>query len=110
MNDLVRPALYDAYHDILPVIVNENGKTELVDIVGPVCETGDIFAHARLLKLPKAGDLLVFRSSGAYGSSMASTYNSRPLIAEIMVNGREHAIIRKRQSYEELFARDVLPN
>ena len=110
MNDLVRPTLYNAYHNILPVIADEKAQAELVDIVGPVCETGDIFASARLLKLPKAGDLLVFRSAGAYGSSMASTYNSRPLIAEIMVNGCEHAIIRKRQSYEELFERDLLLN
>ena len=110
MNDLVRPTLYNAYHNILPVIADEKAQAELVDIVGPVCETGDIFASARLLKLPKAGDLLVFRSAGAYGSSMASTYNSRPLIAEIMVNGCEYAIIRKRQSYEELFERDLLLN
>jgi diaminopimelate decarboxylase len=109
MNDLIRPALYEAYHTIVPVVADNNVETELVDVVGPVCETGDIFAEQRLLKLPKAGDLLVFRTAGAYGASMASTYNARPLLAEVMVHGSKHAVIRKRQTYEELVARDVLP-
>lgn len=108
MNDLIRPALYDAYHDIVPVV--ETGSiVELADIVGPVCETGDIFAADRKLPLPKAGDLLAFRSAGAYGATMASTYNSRPLLAEAMVNGEDYAVIRERQTYEELLARDKLP-
>ncbi len=110
MNDLVRPALYDAYHDIIPVHVNPDAPTELVDIVGPVCETGDIFATGRLLKLPKEGDLLAFRTAGAYGASMASTYNARPLIAEIMVNGSNYATLRHRQTYDELIHRDKLPD
>jgi diaminopimelate decarboxylase len=109
MNDLARPTLYNAYHDIVPVIPNEAAKTELVDIVGPVCETGDIFATNRLLKVPEAGDLLAFRSSGAYGAAMASTYNTRPLLAEVMVNGNKYSVIRKRQTYEELLARDEMP-
>ena len=83
--------------------------TELADIVGPVCETGDIFAQGRLMPLPHAGDLLAFRSAGAYGATMASTYNSRPLLAEAMVNGKDHAVIRPRQTYEELLGRDKLP-
>ncbi|MDE3061287.1 MAG: diaminopimelate decarboxylase [Pseudomonadota bacterium] len=109
MNDLIRPALYEAYHDIVPIIATGEGSTELVDVVGPVCETGDIFAEQRLLKLPKAGDLLAFRTAGAYGAAMASTYNARPLIAEIMVNGAQYAVIRPRQSYDELLRRDRLP-
>jgi diaminopimelate decarboxylase len=109
MNDLIRPTLYNAYHDIIPVIAHSEGATELVDVVGPVCETGDIFASDRLLKVPVAGDLLAFRSAGAYGASMAGTYNARPLLAEVMVHGSDYAVIRKRQTYEELLARDVLP-
>jgi len=109
MNDLIRPTLYNAYHDIIPVVMDKDATTELVDIVGPVCETGDIFAEQRLLKLPKAGDLLAFRTAGAYGAAMASTYNARPLPAEVMVNGNKHAIIRKRQTIEELLARNQLP-
>ncbi|MEI6730497.1 MAG: diaminopimelate decarboxylase, partial [Pseudomonadota bacterium] len=110
MNDLLRPTLYNAYHDIIAVNVDDNAATEIVDVVGPVCETGDVFASSRLLRLPKEGDLLAFRSACAYGSSMTSTYNARPLIAEIMVNDAQYAIIRKRQTYEELLARDNLPS
>ncbi len=109
MNDLIRPTLYNAYHDIVPVVVDEATETELVDVVGPVCETGDIFTAQRLLKVPKPEDLLAFRSAGAYGASMASTYNARPLLAEVMVNGSAFSVVRKRQSYEDLFARDQLP-
>ncbi len=109
MNDLIRPALYEAYHDIVHVIQPEGAATELVDVVGPVCETGDIFAEQRLLKLPKAGDLLVLRSAGAYGAVMACTYNARPRIAEVMVDGGKHAIVRPRQTYEELVGLDRIP-
>lgn len=108
MNDLLRPALYDAHHEIVPV-AESGGNLTAVDVVGPVCETGDIFAEQREMPLPAAGDLLALRSAGAYGASMASTYNARPLIAEVMVNGREWAVIRPRQSYEELLGRDRLP-
>lgn len=110
MNDLIRPTLYGAYHDIVPVKAPAgDAPTELVDVVGPVCETGDIFAEQRLLKLPDAGDLMVFRSAGAYGAAMSSTYNARPLVAEVMVNGSEYAVVRPRQTYEELLGRDRLP-
>ena len=109
MNDLIRPTLYNAYHDIVPVVEGSGSALELADIVGPVCETGDIFATDRKLALPKAGDLLAFRSAGAYGATMASTYNSRPLLAEAMVNGKDFAVIRKRQTYEELLGRDLMP-
>jgi diaminopimelate decarboxylase len=110
MNDLIRPALYGAHHEIVPVVpLPDNAPAELADVVGPVCETGDIFAEQRLLKLPKSGDLLVFRTAGAYGASMSSTYNARPLIAEVMVNGSQHAVVRPRQSYEQLIGGDVIP-
>jgi diaminopimelate decarboxylase len=102
--------MYNAYHDIVPVVAAEGSETELVDVVGPVCESSDVFASGRLLKVPKAGDLLAFRSAGAYGASMASTYNARPLIAEVMVNGSSHAVVRKRQTYEELLKRDTIPD
>ena len=81
----------------------------MVDVVGPVCETGDIFAEQRLLKVPAAGDLMVFRSAGAYGAVMSCTYNARPLIAEVMVNGDKSAIVRPRQTYEDLVGRDIIP-
>ena len=110
MNDLIRPALYGAYHDIVPVAVpSGDAGTELVDVVGPVCETGDIFAEQRLMKVPKPGDLLALRSAGAYGAVMASNYNARLLVAEVMVNGGKHAVVRKRQTYEELVGSGVVP-
>jgi diaminopimelate decarboxylase len=110
MNDLIRPSLYDAYHHIIPVTEAAAGvKQEPLDIVGPVCETGDIFAEQRMLQPPKAGDLLVFRSAGAYGASMSSTYNARPLVAEVMVKGSQYAVVRKRQTYDELLSRDTIP-
>ncbi len=110
MNDLIRPTLYGAYHDIVPVVTPAgDAPTELVDVVGPVCETGDIFAEQRLLKVPAPGDLVAFRSAGAYGAVMASTYNARPLIAEVMVNGTQSAVVRERQTYEDLISRDTIP-
>ena len=110
MNDLIRPTLYDAYHEIIPIIPSAgDAPTELVDVVGPVCETGDIFAEQRLLKLPKADDLIAFRSAGAYGAVMAGTYNARPLVPEVMVKGDKFSVIRPRQTYDELIERDKLP-
>jgi len=108
MNDLLRPTLYSAYHDIVPVMQRE-GPTELADIVGPVCETGDIFAEQRLLKLPQPGDLMAFRSAGAYGSAMASMYNARPLIPEVLVKGKEWALVRRRPTYDEMIALEQVP-
>jgi len=111
MNDLIRPTLYDAYHEIIPVITPSGDvHTEMVDVVGPVCETGDIFAEQRLMKVPKPGDLIAFRSAGAYGAVMAGTYNARPLIAEVMVKGDKFSVIRPRQTYDELLGRDKLPD
>lgn len=109
MNDLIRPTLYEAYHAIVPVEVRENAATELVDVVGPVCETGDIFAEQRLLKLPEPGDLVAFRSAGAYGAAMASTYNARLLVPEVMVNGKDFAVVRRRPTYEEQVALEQFP-
>lgn len=105
MNDLMRPALYDAYHDISPVVDNGNAP-ELVDIVGPVCETGDTFALQRSIALPEEGALVMFRTAGAYGASMSNSYNNRPLIPEVLVHGDKFAIIRPRQTYEDMLARN----
>ncbi len=103
MNDLARPALYDAWHDIVPVTENTRPITTY-DIVGPVCETGDTFARERTLPACAPGDLLMIRTTGAYGASMASTYNSRPLAAEVMVDAGRYAVVRQRQRFEDLVA------
>jgi diaminopimelate decarboxylase len=110
MNDLIRPAMYDAWHDIVPVA--EPGPDTAVgpiDVVGPVCETGDTFARGRALSHLDAGDLLAFRSAGAYGAVMSSEYNTRPLIPEVLVNGDQFEVIRQRPTYAEMLARDTLP-
>lgn len=105
MNDLMRPALYDAHHGIQPVRqASIDAEIGLVDVVGPVCETGDTFARRRALPPVAEGDLLAINSAGAYGASMASTYNSRPLVPEILVRGDEFAIVRKRPSYANMLA------
>ncbi|WP_019953582.1 diaminopimelate decarboxylase [Yoonia vestfoldensis] len=110
MNDLIRPAMYDAWHDIVPVVEPVPGTDPArYDIVGPVCESGDTFAKGREIPPMQAGDLVAFRSAGAYGAVMASEYNSRPLIPEVLVHGDQFAVIRKRPSYEEMIARDSLP-
>ena len=109
MNDLIRPAMYDAYHDIIPV--KQRSSPEAVyDVVGPVCETGDTFAKKRTMPKLTESDLVAFRSAGAYGAVMSSEYNTRPLIPEVMVNKNEFSIIRKRPSYEEIIERDIIPN
>ncbi|PCD75675.1 diaminopimelate decarboxylase [Pseudothioclava arenosa] len=110
MNDLVRPSMYNAHHDIVPVIEPAPGtEPEPFDIVGPVCETGDTFAKARDLTPLGPGDLVAFRSAGAYGAVMSSEYNSRPLIPEVLVSGDHFAVIRARPSFEEMLARDSIP-
>lgn len=109
MNDLIRPAMYDAYHDIIPV--KQLSSPEAVyDVVGPVCETGDTFAKKRTMPELSKNDLVAFRSAGAYGAVMSSEYNTRPLIPEVMVNKNEFSIIRKRPSYEEIIERDIIPD
>lgn len=111
MNDLIRPAMYDAYHDIIPVIEPQVGVEPTPhDIVGPVCETGDTFAKDRNIPALAAGDLMAFRSAGAYGAVMASEYNSRPLIPEVLVKGDQFAVVRSRPTYEEMINRDTIPD
>ncbi len=101
MNDLARPALYDAYHEIVPVIKNGSVK-ETVDVVGPVCESGDYFAKARHIEYPEQGEFLAIQSAGAYGFAMSSQYNSRPRAAEVMVSGKKWRVVRKRETLEDL--------
>ncbi|MCB6179428.1 diaminopimelate decarboxylase [Rhodobacter sp. Har01] len=111
MNDLARPSMYDAHHDILPVAEPAPGSpTQPFDVVGPVCETGDTFARGRDLPLLAEGDLVAFRSAGAYGAVMASEYNSRPLIPEVLVQGDQFAVIRERPTFDEILGRDKLPS
>lgn len=102
MNDLIRPALYQSYHEIVPVREAQDSARELVDVVGPVCESGDFFAQARQLPVMKEGDLIALMSTGAYGFVMASNYNSRPLPAEALVQGEDFSLIRRRQTMEDL--------
>ncbi|MDF1620877.1 diaminopimelate decarboxylase [Pseudothioclava nitratireducens] len=110
MNDLVRPSMYGAHHDIVPVVEPAPGtEAAAFDIVGPVCETGDTFAKGRALTPVGPGDLIAFRSAGAYGAVMSSEYNSRPLIPEVLVNGDQFAVIRARPSFEEMLGRDTIP-
>jgi len=107
MNDLMRPALYDAFHDLKPVRPG-TGERLPHDVVGPVCETGDTFARDRDLPPLKAGDLVVFMSAGAYGAVMSGEYNTRPLAAEVLVDGERSAVIRPRPTYDEMFAREPM--
>jgi diaminopimelate decarboxylase len=110
MNDLIRPAMYDAHHDIVPVMEPVPGDTSHVyDVVGPVCETGDTFARQRAMPAVSAGDLIAFRSAGAYGAVMASEYNTRPLIPEVLVKGDQFAVIRPRPTFDEMINRDTIP-
>ena len=110
MNDLIRPAMYDAHHDIIAV----NEPTPAIefqpyDIVGPVCESGDTFAKGRMMPPLTAGDLVAFRSAGAYGAVMSSEYNSRPLIPEVLVKDDQFAVIRSRPTFDEMINRDTIP-
>lgn len=109
MNDLIRPTLYEAYHGIEPV-ENRQRTHKLYDIVGPVCETGDTFATDRSMAEMQAGELAVIKSAGAYGFCMSSNYNTRPLPAEVMVDGDMVSLIRPRQSYEDIFGGDIVPD
>jgi len=108
MNDLMRPALYDAWQAIEPVIENEN-KTKVYDVVGPICETGDFLGKDRALAIEQ-GDVLVIRSAGAYGFTMSSNYNTRPRVAEIMIDAEKDQIVRQRETVEQLFANESLLN
>jgi diaminopimelate decarboxylase len=110
MNDLARPTLYDAYHDIVTVAAPPAGAPLApVDVVGPVCETGDTFAVGRPLAPVKANDLLAIMTAGAYGAAMASTYNTRPLVPEVLVHGDRFAEVRPRQDYDKMIKLDAMP-
>jgi len=111
MNDLIRPSLYAAYHEILPIKKPNNSSSfACYDVVGPVCETGDTFATQRILMEMESGELLAFMSAGAYGSVMASEYNTRPLIPEVLVKGDNFSIIRARPFIEDIIRRDIVPD
>ena len=111
MNDLARPSMYGAHHDIVPVIEPEAGaEAREYDVVGPVCETGDTFARHRPVAGVDEGDLVAFRSAGAYGAVMASEYNTRPLVPEVLVKGDHFAVIRARPSFDEILKRDTIPS
>jgi diaminopimelate decarboxylase len=108
MNDLIRPTLYDSFHDIVPAVAaSGKGAATLCDFVGPICETGDFLGKDRLVPVPKAGDLFAIRSTGAYGSSMASQYNSRPRAPEVLVDGAGFQIVKLREPLSELWAGEL---
>ncbi len=109
MNDLLRPAFYNAYHQVLPVRENAQGVEANWDLVGPICETGDFLAKDRVLSLSE-GDYLAIMSAGAYGFTMSSNYNSRPRVAEVMVSDSTHHLIRKRETIQDLFNTEILIN
>ena len=111
MNDLIRPSMYGAHHDIDPVIQPPPGTESMAfDVVGPVCETGDTFAKGRPMAALSEGDLVAFRSAGAYGAVMASEYNTRPLIPEVLVRDDHFAVIRARPTFDEIINRDIIPS
>jgi diaminopimelate decarboxylase len=111
MNDLMRPTLYEAYHEILPVVAPEPGTpTVVTDVAGPVCETGDYLALARTLPKFNAGDLICVMTAGAYGAVLASEYNSRLLVPEVLVAGNRYSVTRPRPSYDDMLAKERLPN
>lgn len=109
MNDLLRPSLYQAHHDILPVRQVPNASEAVFDVVGPVCESGDFLAQGRTMPAVKAGDLLAVMSAGAYGFTMASNYNSRPRVPEILVKGGESFVIRDRETFDDLVRGEKIP-
>ena len=111
MNDLIRPTLYEAYHDIRPVRLGPADAPRIrADVVGPVCETGDYLGHDRDLPKPKSGDLIAIGTAGAYGATQSSTYNTRLLVPEVLVDGDRFAVVRERRTYEELIGLDSIPD
>jgi diaminopimelate decarboxylase len=107
MNDLIRPTLYEAHHDILPVtMAAKDARSIVADVVGPVCESGDYLALDRTLPEPKAGDLLAIMTAGAYGAVQSGTYNTRPLVPEVLVKDDQYAVVRPRIDIETLIAMD----
>jgi len=106
MNDLIRPTLYEAHHDILPVVKVVGARSMVADVVGPVCESGDYLALDRTLPAPKAGDLLAIMTAGAYGAVQSGTYNTRPLVPEVLVKDDQYAVVRPRIDVDALIAMD----
>jgi diaminopimelate decarboxylase len=106
MNDLLRPAMYDAYHDIR-ALKPRAGEPVTYDVVGPICETGDTFTRDRALPPLEAGDLIAFMTAGAYGAAMSSEYNSRLQVPEVLVKGDKFAVVRPRPSYDDMLAREA---
>jgi diaminopimelate decarboxylase len=103
MTELLRPSLYDAWHEIVP-LSHPKRPPQVYDVVGPVCETSDTFARERQLPACEPGDLLMIKTTGAYGAAMASNYNSRPLAAEVLLDRGRYAVVRRRQTFEEMIA------
>ncbi len=109
MNDLIRPSLYEAYHEIKPVIEDRSSQKAVFDVVGPICESGDFLAKDREISAIKQGELIAVMGAGAYGFSMSSNYNSRPRVAEVMVRGNEYFIVRERETYNDLIKGEKIP-
>ena len=110
MNDLVRPVLYDAYHEIVPVAAPRTARRITADVVGPICESSDFFARGRELPEVAEGDLLAVLDAGAYGMALASNYNTRPRAAEVLVKGKRARLIRRRESVDDLLGPERLAN
>jgi diaminopimelate decarboxylase len=110
MNDLIRPALYDAWHDIVPVRAAKGAQRTVYDVVGPVCESADLFARDRELPPLSPGDLVAILTAGAYGAVQASSYNARPLAPEVLVKGRQFAVTRPRQTIDDMIAQERMPD
>jgi diaminopimelate decarboxylase len=108
MNDLVRPALYDAYHEIMP-LEQVNGEKEKVDVVGPICESGDFLAKDRQMPVLRPGAVVALFGAGAYGFSMSSNYNSRRKVPEVLVRGKEFFVVRRRESLNDLVRGEIIP-
>ena len=109
MSDLIRPSHYEAYHAIEPVVMPGPRRVEVVDVVGPICESGDFLARARPLELPEPGELLAVRTAGAYGFAMASNYNARRRPAEVLVEGDQVHVVRQRETLEDLVRGESIP-
>jgi diaminopimelate decarboxylase len=110
MNDLIRPSLYGSYHAIQPIRRQEGRRRITVDVVGPICESGDFLAKDREIAMAEPGELLAVMSAGAYGFTMASNYNARPRAAEVLVKGDRHFVIRARERYEDLVRGEEIPD
>jgi diaminopimelate decarboxylase len=109
MNDLVRPAMYDAYHEIVPLHRDTTRPALVADVVGPICESGDCFAHDRPLQSVGEGEYLALMSAGAYGRVMSSRYNSRPMPAEVLVQGSAFELVTPRETFEQMIAGEKIP-